>query len=391
MTTDADIAILGGGCAGLSLARALSRFRGDARVVIIEPRTQYTDDRTWCFWRPRDHPHPLAHQSWQSWRLSAEGDRAGERGAVLTGDRFAYQMVRSGDFYGDALAGIAKTPRIELKLGCRVNELHRQKDCWHVETDRGRLTARFIVDTRPPPRAAMAQALMAQVFIGVEVHTERAVFDPVCVELMANMTATGGGMVFDYVLPFSPTHALIELTAFQDPALASTESLNAQVEARIAQLLERRGAPHYTLGRREQGCLPMGLPHRRTQAPGLYPAGTAAGALRPSSGYGFLRMQDWAARCARAVETTGRPIAQPADPALRRVMDATFLSAIRRDPKRAPGFFLAMAKALSGDGFARFMTDQAAAGDWTRVIAGLPKWPLLAALPAGLKHAAAPT
>lgn len=51
---DVDVAILGRGCAGLSLAARLARTRLSFRV--IEPRTRYTDDRTWSFWGTKGDP-----------------------------------------------------------------------------------------------------------------------------------------------------------------------------------------------------------------------------------------------------------------------------------------------------------------------------------------------
>ncbi|WP_146069326.1 lycopene cyclase family protein, partial [Cryobacterium sp. Y11] len=49
---DADLVILGAGLAGLTLAARLARERSGPRVVLLEPRTAYRDDRSWCFWRP---------------------------------------------------------------------------------------------------------------------------------------------------------------------------------------------------------------------------------------------------------------------------------------------------------------------------------------------------
>ncbi|MFQ3248021.1 MAG: lycopene beta-cyclase, partial [Arenicella sp.] len=42
---DVDVAILGGGCAGLSLAVRLAS--SNFLVKVIEPREDYVDDRTW--------------------------------------------------------------------------------------------------------------------------------------------------------------------------------------------------------------------------------------------------------------------------------------------------------------------------------------------------------
>ncbi len=51
---DVDVAILGGGCAGLSLAMRLART--DLSFRVVEPRETYRDDRSWSFWRVAPHP-----------------------------------------------------------------------------------------------------------------------------------------------------------------------------------------------------------------------------------------------------------------------------------------------------------------------------------------------
>ena len=48
-----DYIIVGGGCAGLSLAYELEingKLKGKT-LAIIEPRTDYKKDKTWSFWR----------------------------------------------------------------------------------------------------------------------------------------------------------------------------------------------------------------------------------------------------------------------------------------------------------------------------------------------------
>ena len=78
MSFDADVLILGGGCAGLSLGVHLTH---DAmprrRTLILESRDSYTNDRTWCFWRSEAYPfeHLISH-SWQTMRVRSRPAQA---------------------------------------------------------------------------------------------------------------------------------------------------------------------------------------------------------------------------------------------------------------------------------------------------------------------------
>ena len=52
-----DYIIIGGGCAGLSLAYELeiNEKLKDKTLAIIEPRTEYKRDKTWSFWKVVPH------------------------------------------------------------------------------------------------------------------------------------------------------------------------------------------------------------------------------------------------------------------------------------------------------------------------------------------------
>ena len=54
---DFDYVIIGGGCAGLSLAYSLeinNRLKSKS-LAIIEPREKYERDKSWSFWKTFDH------------------------------------------------------------------------------------------------------------------------------------------------------------------------------------------------------------------------------------------------------------------------------------------------------------------------------------------------
>ena len=54
---DFDYIILGGGCAGLSLAYELEIHKKlkNKTLAIIEPRIEYKRDKTWSFWKIISH------------------------------------------------------------------------------------------------------------------------------------------------------------------------------------------------------------------------------------------------------------------------------------------------------------------------------------------------
>ena len=69
---DVDIAILGGGCAGLSVAVRLAA-RGRS-LHVIEPRETYFEDRAWSFWRTAHDPfEDCVRRSWAAWDVDGPG------------------------------------------------------------------------------------------------------------------------------------------------------------------------------------------------------------------------------------------------------------------------------------------------------------------------------
>ncbi len=368
---DADLVILGAGCAGLTLAARLAQSRNPLRVQLVEPRVGYEDDRSWCFWRPERHDlSDLVSHSWDSWRFSgATGPALHHRVPGLR-----YQYIRASDFYERALQEIDRAPGILTHTGVRATELVPLDDgpdpLVRVETDHGSILARHVIDTRPRPMPAM----LYQSFSGVEIESEHPLpFDGGEVGLMDSMATDEGGMHFRYTLPLGRTRALVEWTRFSSSPVP-TVTLRAELDAELSRL----GLAGAHVIRRESGVLPMGMLGGLPESPrGVVFAGNSGGALRAASGYGFLRIQRWARACAEALERGGPPIGHPAEPFLRRSMDRIFLQAVRADLERTPDYFLALARGVPAAGLVRFLSDAARLTDYVALIASLPTVPFL--------------
>jgi len=363
--------ILGAGCAGLSLAARLARSAAGTRVEVVEPRTEYDDDRSWCFWRPQRHDlSELVSHRWDTWRFS------GPTGAAVhhqvTG--LSYQYIRGSDFYARALHRIEAADTIRMHLGVRATELVSLGDepdsPVRVVTDHGSIVARHVIDTHP--RAA--PALLYQSFVGVEIESESELpFDLLEVGLMDAMASDSAGMHFRYTLPFGLTRALVEWTRFSATPVPLTVLAN-ELDAELGAL----GLSSARVVRREGGILPMGgLGAQPAAQNGVVFAGNAGGALRAASGYGFLRIQEWARACSAMLERGAPPIGHPAEPWLRRSMDRIFLQAVRADLDRTPEYFLALARGVPAAGLVRFLSDAARLTDYARLIASLPTVPFL--------------
>ncbi|MHC5795551.1 lycopene cyclase family protein [Lacisediminihabitans sp. FW035] len=368
---DTDLVILGGGCAGLSLAARLARSLDRPSVHVIEPRTEYQDDRSWCFWRPERHDlSELVSHRWDGWRFSgATGPAVHHRVPGLS-----YQYVRGSDFYARARERIDASADITVHSGVHATGLVSLGSgpgaLIRVETDRGSILARNVVDTRP----RVMSALLYQSFSGVEIESEHPLpFDHGEVGLMDAMATDEVGVHFRYTLPLGRTRALVEWTRFSATPVPS-QSLSAELDAELARL----GLSGARVIRREGGVLPMGAPGDLPDAPrGVVFAGNSGGALRAASGYGFLRIQRWARECAERMHRGEPPVGHPPEPWLRRSMDRIFLQAVRADLDRTPEYFLALARGVPPAGLVRFLSDAARLTDYASLIASLPTVPFL--------------
>jgi lycopene beta-cyclase len=374
--SDVDVLILGAGCAGLSLAMRLAQM-GDQcpRTHIVERRSAFDNDRTWCFWGTENAQlRNLASKQWTRMRL-----RNLEASLELDAARVPYCMIRAIDFYQQALASVAKNPRITLQLGQPVAMLPPAKveGKWNVQLGSEQIRATTIVDTRPNSESPQPSPTLWQSFLGAEIECAVDAFDPLSMELMNFAPARGARIAFTYVLPIDARRALIEFTVFA-PTAYTVSMLQLELAEAIAQHTGNRSVS--TL-RTEYGLLPMGLPRTITaQSTDFARVGLSAGAARASTGYAFQRIQRWADACAASLSQTGRACEHPPDSFLMATMDQIFLNVIRQDPARAPQLFMALFARAGVERTARFLSDCATPADVAAIVCALPSMPFLAGL-----------
>lgn len=357
------IAIVGAGCAGLSLAwHLLDAGIEPNDIVLFDPRTSYTRDRTWCFFDVVKHPFEaqIDHR-WHRWRVRASGAGSWiERSAP----GLHYAHLPADAFYEAVRNRLAETG-VSLRLGVRVGRVRSEPGQAIVSTDQGSVAASLVFDSRPARGEASGEVSLLQHFTGWTVETDEPRFDPEVATLMDFQPSDADGIHFFYELPFDAHSALIEATWF---------SLGPARPGQHQRALEQRlgGVPHrvrYT----ESGVIPMttaDFPSRWSER--VIPIGLAGGMAKPSTGYAFLTIQAFSAELARRTALTDVPNPPPPRPWSARAQDRLFLQYLVRHQEDAPKAIVGLFERLPPDVLARFLNDRVTPSESLSVMAAMP-------------------
>ena len=345
------VSVIGAGCAGLSLAARAVDLPGH-QLSLIAPKRDDAHDHIWGFWAMEwlQTATSAARKQWASWQIISD-----DQNVLHHSTRHPYCAIHRHRWLKDCKAK-AKASGVEFRHDLVLQSSAEQT------------IAGQILDSRPPP---VPDGMMLQHFTGWEVRAAVGAFDPTTAILMDFRCDQTRGMHFIYFLPFSDQEALIESTLFS-PDLAPADFYDTAI---TGYLKSKCHLAAFEISRREAGVIPLGVLGRHDR--GLVGIGANGGAIRPSSGYAFSFIQkqiDHAVSHAVA----GKPLAvRVPHSSFELWMDRIFLAVLRHYPELAPHIFTAMAAALTGDEFARFLSGEAGAKTWAKVIMAMPKIPFL--------------
>jgi len=377
MKPDYDIVFAGAGLAGLSLAARLAALPDPPRMLLIDPRHESLRDRTWCYWQLHQTPFDAAVTNrWHSWTVHTSTEGTARRDA-----RTPYVRIPADRFHQIAAERLAASRQVEFLRGVSVDSIDEYPDHATIHfSDGRRIDSSWAFDSRLPHND---NAPWRQIFRGLELHSPEAKLDTSAVTLMDFQYAGREGIRFFYVLPLDAQTALVEDTWL----VSSDKSPTFSDDAIVSYAAKHLSPANWQIRHREEGNLPMGSSPSVTSAAKInhriIPWGTAAGAVRASSGYAFSRIQAASERMATAWQRTGRP-----DPAavhgsrLLDWMDRVFLRAMTDQPERVPEYFVRLFQCVPPEALVRFLESEPRPADILHVMRALPIGPFLrAALP----------
>jgi lycopene beta-cyclase len=314
-----DVVFVGGGLAAMLLLNELQPAL-PARIAIIDPHP--LPERPVIHWSYWSRKQTLYDQfAIGTWRRAEVSRMPPEPIAP-----FSLRLVRSSDVLAHAASLLGEAP-VEWLHTAAHSVTRRDDGLYEVGTDAGAVRARWVFDSVPeiPPVFPPPQGPQAVLSgTGIRVRADRPVFDPATATLFDPLDERS----FAYLLPTSPTEALLESASFG--AVAREEDQGPLLQYIRARYPEAG----FIAGHVENGSIPLGFPPRHTSGPRHVLIGAKRGLVKPSAGYGVVRIAEDSKHLA-GLWRRGRPL-----PPSRRVpwrwrfLDTGFLQLAARDPRR---------------------------------------------------------
>lgn len=359
MTVDEfDIAILGGGNAGMTLAAKLSLSSCDKSIIMFEPQSPKLKSATWSTWADDSEVSslkPYLKGIWKRWKIVGN-----ESEVVHESSDFNYVAIDATEY----LEGCAKIIDDRVKLVPSYVETKDIPDGILLLAQEKRFTADLIFDSRP---ANLDENGLKQHFIGWEIEVNQALTDTDTVTLMDFRADQSRGIHFIYALPLSENKLIIESTMLSK----NVENDDWYYDA-IEEWLTLNKLSIKEKLREERGVIPM----HKTKSPSsdLIDIGVRGGSVRLSSGYSFSIVQQQANALVKKIinndsrllmKTKGYPLG---------FLDSVFNRVLLDYPSIAAEIFVKHSGAIDGNEFASFMRGSQNIRIWLKVMSALPKF-----------------
>jgi lycopene beta-cyclase len=293
-----DYIFTGAGLAALMTAYKMvqsGKFKRKS-ILLLDENSKKTNDRTWCFWTKEPSIwEPIISKKWDTALFANENFT---RDLYL--DPYEYNRILGLDFYNHVFELLSKENNITF-LNEKVTGINELKNHVYVATNKNEYTCDQVFNSIYNKTVAETQTqfpVLQQHFIGWFIKSDEAVFNPERATFMDFSVAQKGNTRFMYVLPTSPTQALLEYTLFSHDLLAK-----AEYETAIKEYIAHLGITNYSITEKEQGSIPMTCyPFWKKNTQKVLNIGTAGGWTKASTGYTFKNSDKYSTRLVRFLE-----------------------------------------------------------------------------------------
>jgi len=349
-----DYIIIGGGCAGLSLAYELevNNKLKEKSLAIIENRKEYKRDKTWSFWKVFNHNFDdCVIKSWNNFTINTS-----EGFHELSNKSFPYQSINSEKFYKKINSKLSLNPNVSFFKN--INEINSKKS----------LIFNSVFENK------IDKSKLWQHFQGIEIETDKNIFDDEIVNLMDFNCDQKNDVHFFYTLPFSKNKALIETTWLSNLEDQNLMDYDLQLENYIKNNL---GIKSYKINFMEKGTIPLFNPSFKNNNK-VINIGSAGGMTRLSTGYTFLNIQEHSKYIAKNIDKIERVKLFNLGKKYQ-FLDKVFLKVVEKHPEKMPMIFFNMFK-TSSNTIIKFLSNKSNIFEDFKIISKMPKLIFIKAL-----------
>ena len=349
-----DYVIIGGGCAGLSLAYELeiNNKLKDKTLAIIETREEYKRDKTWSFWKVFNHNfEDCVIKSWNNFTINTT-----EKTHELISNEFPYQSIDSKKFYDKINSKLSSNSNINIFKN--ISEINSENSIIFNSVFEGELN----------------KFELWQHFQGVEIETPKDIFDDQIFNLMDFNCDQRNDVHFFYTLPFSKNKALIETTWLSDLEDNSLMDYDLQIENYIKNNLRIK---NYKIKFTEKGAIPLFYPPIKKDSK-MINIGSAGGMTRLSTGYTFLNIQEHSKYILENIDKI-QEIKQFTFGSEYKFLDNIFLKVLENNPEKMPDIFFKMFKS-SPNTVIKFLSNKSNILEDINIIGKMPTLTFIKAL-----------
>ena len=270
-----DYIIIGGGCAGLSLAYELDLHKKlkNKKLAIIDPRTNYKRDKTWSYWKVKNHNfEDCVKKSWQRFNVTETFGKINESNC----SSYPYQSIDSEKFYKKIFKRLKKNKNIFFKK--KLNKTQYKES--------------IIFNSIPKiKKFEKDKTNYWQHFYGIEIELKNndKIYSIDKFDLMNFDCEQRNAVHFIYALPFKKNRMLIE-TTWYSRYNKNLFDYQKQIESWIWNCM-RLKKTDYKIKYREKGAIPLFQINQKNKK-NFINIGTAGGMTRVSTGYTFLNIQE---------------------------------------------------------------------------------------------------
>ncbi|TDN84708.1 lycopene beta-cyclase [Salegentibacter sp. 24] len=323
--------IIGGGLAGLQLARQLSRdvfFKGK-RIAIIDSDFSLPI-KTWCFWeKGKGKWDALLTKSWSRGKFISS-----EKNIDLQLPPYRYKMIKAADYHQKLQEEIKLSGDIEF-----ITDEIQNIDPVTMKA-KGRKKsygATHFFDSRVDPsyQESKKHTTIFQHFKGWEVETTDPIFTPDAFTMMDYRIKYPDATAFTYILPYTPNKALVEYTFFS-PFLTEDKVYDEMLQDYFKKILKTKD---FQIKSTETGVIPMtDYPFDNANTRLVTKIGTGGGWVKPSTGYSFKNTEKRIAKIIENIKSGRLPGEHLINNKFRKY-DAIFLDVLAKNNQKGEGIF----------------------------------------------------